>query len=307
MKHITEISTSEFIFDNIEVGICPAGYKKCNCDDKTRSVEFKRVDLFAGQLLKKADEKKNRIVFLVDGSLRVRIEGKSDFDLNAGQTVFLVHGCNAEITATSDALMYLLDSSNKILFCKHYVLSSLTDYGGDINESATILPIPPQISLFLRGLMLSSKEMNKPCYHMMKEYEFVIIAWYAYGTERLRSFFRDALTPRDDFKAFVLNSYDKVDTMQQLARLSNMSLSTFRRFFTDTFGETYQSWRMKQKARKIVEAIEDGVMSNAEIMRQLGFKSYPAFYRFCTKHLDKNPTMLKEKYASNSQLFRNTD
>ena len=103
-------------------------------------------------------------------------------------------------------------------------------------------------------------------YHRMKASELFMMIKLLYTPTEQAYFFQTIMQPRDNFRVFVCNNYDRVQSVAGLAALAGMSLSVFKRRFAEHFHDSVYHWMLQQKARKILADIRDGEDSTKALM-----------------------------------------
>lgn len=297
MKHFHRSFDS--LWDDFQIASCPAGCRQCSYDKDRFSVRFSLATLLSQQSLPQSSYRAHRILFLFSGSLSAHFEAGTRLDLYAGQCVFLARTANVTVQAHADSNMILLDFNNRLIFCHRDLLQTMAAKRDVSAECPPVMHIHEKLQVFFQTLrpVLEARQLQNPCYHIVKEHELFLLMWHFYGETCLGCFFREILRPRDDFRLFVQNSYLKADDVAGLARMANMSERTFARRFKETFDESYHSWRVKQKAEDIRQAIRDGVLETEELIRLFSFPSYRAFYNFCLRHIGTTPKGLIDENA----------
>lgn len=279
---------------------CPAGYKSCSYKRDHPWGEFKKVWLGKGNFLPSTIRKAHRILFLVSGNLHIRLDGQHHY-LGEKQCMFLVKDSKVRLEVTADAEIYLLDFTNRMIFCHNDVLTVMVLDGGSNDSDSPVMSIVPELLAFLRGLSTELLQAKMACYHVVKEHELCLLMWHVYGVTKLSVFFRSILHPKDDFELFVQSSYRKVETLAEIARMANLSESSFRRKFRETFNENYYGWRVKQISSDMIRTIRNGILAKEELMELFNFKTYQSFYRFCTRNMGHSPTELIEIWAPQNE------
>lgn len=284
---------------------CPVGCTTCSAEKEHLATRFTRTLLPEAHLLSEAGCRAHRILFLLSGHLHIRIGRNDSYHLSDRQCIFLARKQNFQVSALRESEVITLTFNNRITLCRHDMLAEILVKGTTAADSP-VLHIIPEILRFFEGLgpALDPEGTHLPCYHIIKEHELFLMMRHFYGDTKLKSFFRDAVRPKDDFQTFVRCSYLRAENLSELARIGHMSESSFIRKFRETFREPYHTWLVKQKAADIEQTVRGGIRDNNELIHKFGFKSYLAFYRFCQRYLHCSPSALKAKYACDSAVWR---
>lgn len=136
----------------------------------------------------------------------------------------------------------------------------------------------------------------------LKARELLLTALLTRGEEEMARWMAPLMMARDNFEAFVWANHDRARGVEHLAELAGMGLSTFKRKFTDTFGESVYQWMMKQKALSVGREMSSGRADIQELMSRFGFNSHVQFNRFCHKFLGEAPSILLKHNNTVNQM-----
>lgn len=150
--------------------------------------------------------------------------------------------------------------------------------------------------------LLGSEELCE-----LKTRELVLTALLTRGEGEMARWMAPLMMARDNFEAFVWANHDRAKGVEHLAELAGMGLSTFKRRFSQTFGESVYQWMMKQKARAVEREISGGRADIQELMSRLGFHSHVQFNRFCHKYLGEAPSKLLKRNNTTNQIINATE
>lgn len=91
----------------------------------------------------------------------------------------------------------------------------------------------------------------------------------------------------------------RMDSLDELVKLSNMSKRTFFRKFKAAFNTTAYQWMLKQTVNTIIDEFSrpDAVLN--EVAERLGFHSISNFSNFCKRNTGHTPTELIQKCRNN--------
>lgn len=273
---------------------CPVGCPVCRYDGGLYPARFHSVRLPQDADLSGMERRANHIVFLLGGTLHVRIEGNEHHYLNSGQCMFLPRTQYPDIRAIAPSRVVWLDFSNRIVLGGQDALASTVLSGIHPAEGLPILSVSPQVE----RLLTEVQALEIPCYHMLKQYElfFLMKAFYAGG--ELGRFFNAVLRPIHDFRAFVESNYANDDTLEDIARKTNLSKSYFIKRFKESFGISVHQWLVKQKEEQLKKMLAAGKYDTEEMARRLGLKSQKGLYQFCRQRFRCSMTELKQRLTA---------
>ena len=272
-------------------GACPVHCPVCRYDGNVYPARFHSVELPGNADLLGMERKANHIVFLLEGTLHIHIEGNEHHYLNSGQCMFLPRTQRPDIRAIAPSRVVWLDFSNRLVLGGQDALASTVLSGGRPAEGIPILPVVPQIERLLTEVQI----LEMPCYHMLKQYELFFLMKASYSDDELSRFFHAILRPVHDFRAFVESNYANTDTLEDIAGKANLSKSYFIKRFKESFGVSVHQWLVKQKEEQLKKMLAAGKYDTEEMARRLGLKSQKGLYQFCRQRFRCSMTELKER------------
>jgi AraC-like DNA-binding protein len=129
----------------------------------------------------------------------------------------------------------------------------------------------------------------------MKELFFLL---RAYNTkEDLADFFSPLLTDDMDFYNFVLNNYQSIKTVKELAFLADYSLTGFEKRFKKVFGMSAHQWMKNQLSSSLYHEISCSRKSFTEISDMFGFSSSAHLSNFCKAVFGATPSAIRREIA----------
>ena len=114
-------------------------------------------------------------------------------------------------------------------------------------DAVPVLDIRSGIGTLLEGLFPAPELAACDRYHKMKAAELFMLIKLLYTSSEHAYFFQSLVRPRDDFRSFVSNNYERAGSVAELAALAGMSLSAFKRRFAEHFEESVYRWMMHRK------------------------------------------------------------
>ena len=279
-------------------GSCPVNCPVCRYDGGVYPARFHSVGLPKDADLLGMKHKTNHIVFLLEGTLHIRIRESEHHYLNAGQCMFFPRTQYPDIRTVTPSRIVWLDFTNRVVLGGHDVLALAVLSGDRSAEGIPILPVLPQIE----RLLTEVQAMEVPCYHMLKQYELFFLMKASYAGDELRRFFNAILRPTHDFRAFVESNYANTDTLEDIAGKANLSKSYFIKRFKEVFGISVYKGLVKQKEEQFKKMLVTGKYDTEEMVRQLGLKSQNGLYHFCRKRFGCSMTELKQRLTSTGTM-----
>lgn len=254
---------------------------------------FAELKLPAGEGVTFAADRMVRILFVMSGSLALNENGSEMKLVTSKHSVCLARGHVFTVTAKDDARVVVLSLIHRIEFCEQDIFDREMPYDTIVpSEAAPMLAMHASIEELLEGMFRIKDLNNCARYQKMKVTELFMMIKVLYTPTEHAYFFQSMIQPQDNFRVFVCNNYEKAQGVAELATLAGMSLSVFKRRFSEHFNDSVYHWMMRQKALKVFSDIRDGEDSTKVLMNKYGFRHYTQFSRFCKNYLQATPAQL---------------
>lgn len=129
----------------------------------------------------------------------------------------------------------------------------------------------------------------------VKEVILLLLNTSSKRAEKIKAILGDIFNPTEaSFKEIIkAHCYDNLTT-EQFALLCNMSISTFKRRFGETFGENPASYIRKRKLEKAARLIKNTSESIASICYDTGFSDTSNFTKIFRAHFECTPKMYRK-------------
>ena len=178
-------------------------------------------------------------------------------------------------------------------------------YGGDFpsvikptNEKKSTLEIPGSmlITHFIESLALyfAHPDLMNPDLLLLKMKEIVLILMQTGDAGTLSSLFLDLYSPRQATISDVMENHLQSDlSIEELASLAGLSISTFKREFQKQFHDTPANYLKDKRLEETKKLLLKTDLSVSEICYRVGFKDIAHFSR-----------SFKNKYQVSPSVFR---
>lgn len=233
----------------------------------------------------------NLICFLQEGLKEIRkpdskliLQNDSIFLLKSGNTLM------SEKTTIENAYKSIL-----MFFSDEFVFNFLTKNkitlpSKDFTEKDIIsIKKDDYISNFEISLDLISSNSNQKL--LENKAEEILLYLFEKCSEIIIPFFQTILKKNNDIP--FLNVIQKEEnsnlTIEELAFLCNMSISTFKRKFSDVFQTSPKQYFIEQKMQKAIALLQQNKRPS-EIYTDLGYETLSAFSNEFKKHFGTSPT-----------------
>ncbi|PIB26207.1 hypothetical protein BFP77_14705 [Maribacter sp. 4U21] len=152
--------------------------------------------------------------------------------------------------------------------------------------------------LFLGSLkiLLSLDDSNKEFILNYKVQEFVSYLIKTYGKEVLDFIFTNSNFEPSGFKNLMWKQVLKNHTLEELAYISNMSVSKFKRTFKDIFDDTPINWFREQNILESCKLLENTKISISEISEFIGYQNPSSFIKVFKKYNGITPNEYRERF-----------
>lgn len=251
----------------------------------------------------------NKIVFLIEGRVRLNFRDQPAYEVVKGQIVFIPAGgdYSYELLANTVAIIFRLHQP--VMLCQSYSIEKLYELnappkiGTVVEERISgkarrigILEINSRLWSFLDGVIdCVGDGLKCSCWFDLKIKEILLLFRIYYTKEELCDFFYLILSGNTAFSEYVRLHWQMYPTVLEMAASLNMTQKQFSTRFMAVFKQTPYRWMMERKAELAYDDIVSTKKSFKEIAFEHGFHSDTQFSRFCKNCLGKSPTELRQQ------------
>ena len=239
----------------------------------------------------------NRIVFLLKGKIIFSYECQVNNIFDEGTFLMFPHGGKYIMNVEENSDIVMVNMHNEISFCNHFPLEMLFGLNKSIvsENSAYPLKINEMISDYL-DIVVKSISDGLRCihFHELKQKELLFYLRTYYSKKDLAAFFAPILNNDFHFSRLIYRYYESAKSIENLANLTNYSVSGFKKRFIKVFGMPPHSWIEKEKAKKIYYEINCTQKTFKEISIEYDFSSAAHFDKFCKRAYGMSPGVLRE-------------
>lgn len=263
-------------------------------------IGFNSKELKQGETLELEDKYFNYLIFILEGEMMMSCNEFRNHLCVGGEMVFVSQDSTASGEAVTDVKYMQLSFDNQFTLCDQLALESLQDFDkkpavfNKIDIRTPLLSVLESVQFYLRHKILCKH------LHVIKQKEVFLILRAFYAKEEIARFLSPMLNRDMDFKAFVLQHYQEVKTVEELAGMCKMSVRSFNRKFNDYFDDSPYSWMLKQKSRHIRTKLADGKVPFGTIIKEYGFSSPAHFTTYCKKQFGQSPSKLRKQLVSDN-------
>ncbi len=231
------------------------------------------------------------IVFVVGGSVAVATGDFPEVAVTAGQMFLIPPHTAYRGQALEKTQLMACRFEPEMLLRKDLFVNDLMPYSKEDPGGVYLLPVHRLIRshLTLTGIYMRAG-MDSDVFFDIKKQELFHLLFSLCHPRELALFFHPVLGDDLPFRIFVVNNWQKVKTVQQLAALAGYSASGFIKKFVRHFNESPYRWMSQQKAGLILREINSGRVPLKEIAQKYRFSSYQHFSEFCKARYGVSPT-----------------
>ena len=243
--------------------------------------------------------KVHKIIFIVDGELEHSYENQNKKNISKGNVMLIPAGYKISCKALTDVSLVVFRINKEIQLCDRFPLSRLSGVYDDVDglnigylemKDCTWNYINDLTKYILHGFK---------CYHYfdLKINEFMFILRGFYSKEELFLFFYPLISSDTGFTHQVLLRYQQAKNVQELAALTNYSVSGFEKHFKKAFGVSAGKWLKERRAINIYHEINSSQKSLKSICSDFGFSSITYFNDYCKRQFGVPPGEIRKQIS----------
>lgn len=234
------------------------------------------------------------IVFLIKGRFKLSYGKLVNKEITEGKMMLFPPGSHIVAEVIEDVHFIICRLRDVVQLCECMSLERLHKETECDSGDFYMLDMNDRINKFIE-LFVECVEDGLHCTYYfntkMKELFFMLRAYYI--KEQLASFFCPMLGKDAQFMNLMYRSYRNVKTVQELADLSNYSLSGFKKQFQKVFGTSASEWMSQQKATRVFQDLNNSPLSIKELAYKHDFSSVSAFSSFCKQKFGIPPGKIR--------------
>jgi AraC-like DNA-binding protein len=252
-----------------------------------------------------------RIMFIMEGSFSFSSGRYIKQQVKKGSIFLLPPRFNCQMVFEEDTAIMDFHIYTKMNFCEQFPIELLYEekhwYTDDDDEKMYLLPINKRIQDFLLLLTRILKDGLKCSYLFelkLKEVLYYLRAYYP--KEELILFFAPIASNDATFSELIYEHANHVKTVHELAKITNYSLSGFKKRFQKNFGISAHEWITKQKAKKIYHEINCSRKTFTDISIEYNFSSPSHLDNFCKRVFGYSPGEIRKQNQLKTNIKYNT-
>jgi AraC-like DNA-binding protein len=262
---------------------------------------FRYREVNTGEIVDKLNTAYYHLIFLRNGLLKVHCNEFIDRRVQSEECVMIPRSAELSCEALRDSSMLVLSFDILQDVCDKAMIHSYRPYSTQTVYSFNPIAIRYPLNSFL-DLLTAYLNGGIDCEHLheIKQKELFIVLRRCYSKEEILSLLHPIIGI-SDFKNFILQNYQIVDHIGELADLSGMGRTAFDAKFREVFGIPPHQWILKRMAAQIQYKMMDPEVTIKDIMIEFKFNSATHFNRFCKQQFNCTPGELLKR----SRSYRN--
>jgi len=261
-------------------------------DGKPAEVNFYFYQSNESSKNNKINFKQNLLCFILEGQKEV-FSSNSSISVGTDKVLLLQAGNVLMSEKTTNSGTY---KSVLVFFSDNFLLKFVadkkikTDTNNIGNRSMNSLLKDSYIYNFENSLLLCETALNKNRELALAKLEEILIYLLETNATELTHFIQNALNrKKHHLFSDIINSQTNPNlTVEELAFLCNMSVSTFKRKFSEVYHTTPKQYFIEQKMNQAVFLLKQ-YKRPSEIYFELGYENLSAFSREFKKHIGVSP------------------
>lgn len=257
---------------------------------------FEILDFEKGQEWNLQNED-DTILFILSGQIGFSFGKRTGLSMNKNEFFLIPIGFDFAAEWKTAGKAIIVKMQRHIDFGKLLSIDLLLKEGED-NETPdiTILPIRNPLDEFIRDIVfLDSEGLNFYAFMELKYKELFFLFWGYYTKKEMHDFFYLHFTDDFKFSEFVLKNYRKVKAVNELAVMSNYSISGFSKRFKKVFGKSPYQWMQQKRSEDILFELLNTEKNFKEICDEYNFTSPSHLNEFCKSYFGHPPGVIRRK------------
>lgn len=264
-------------------------------NDDLHPIDFKKIN--SSEFIE-SEEPQNRLIFVMSGEILLSVDGREQPILQKNQFVFIPSNQKITILANQDSALITLRLHKGVNLKQYYNLKerAVADQDSDFYVIECSELLYGHLKLLQKIL---EKNLADNYYLNLKLNELLLSFGWFYSKEELTKLFASQLSKDCDFASYIINNGYKYQSIGELAKDMNYSISGFDKKFKRVFGVSGYKYIKAQKAKRVLQSIYSDKLSFKEIAETFNFSSESYFYEFCKTEFGKTPGEIRRSHNPN--------
>ena len=276
-----------------------------SCQNYMTTIEagFKIIEFTEDTEFREDNTNKNYLLFFLKGDFTIDYNQFQNKSFQTGDMILIPRSSSFKGVAQRGATLLSMFFDVPENSCDKLLLHLLSNMCKEIEYNFEPIKIRYPLTPFLEVLThCISNGMNCAHLHKLMQQEFFFLLRGFYKKEEIATLLYPIIGKEVEFKDFVMDNYTKVNNIEQLISLSNLSRSYFFTKFTEVFGMTAKQWMLKQRNQLILKKLTEPGICIKDVIEELGFETQGYFGRYCKQHFGCTPRQLIKRYQANNEI-----
>ena len=250
----------------------------------------------------------NQLYFLIKGKIKYNFEYQVNKIFKAGTFLLFPRGSTCVMNIEECSQLVSVRLHHEINFCNHFPLTMLAEVNlseEKAKENCLLhaLKTNEVIDEWLHNVVKTVTAGLRCIYFQeLKQKEILYYLRVSYLKEELYAFFAPILNSDAAFSSLIYQHYESTKSLEKLAKITNYSMSGFKRKFAKVFGIPPAQWMKREKAKKIYHEINCTSKPFKDLAEEYEFSSPAHFDKFCKRMYSASPGTLREKTRQRTLL-----
>lgn len=252
------------------------------------------ITMKAGEIMKLNNKTASHFIFVLSGGITISFNQYKNRPVLENEMFFLFKNNHFKWKASADTTLLLSGYNTATFPCTSAKAGVLYNVKANIQFKCCGMVMKDEVRIIVNQ-MKYYLESGINCHHMylLKYKELYLIFKHYYTYEEIVQVFYLSLKNDPFFSDQVLENYQKVKTVKELANLLGYGIKTFEKLFKENFDDSPYQWMQKRKALHILQKLMNPGISLKQIMYDFKFTTSSHFNFYCKQHLGASPTQIR--------------
>lgn len=259
------------------------------------------ITMKAGEIMKLNNKTASHFIFVLSGGITISFNQYKNRPVLENEMFFLFKNNHFKWKASADTTLLLSGYNTGTFPCTNAKAGVLYNVKANIQFKCCGMVMKDEVRIIVNQ-MKYYLESGINCHHMylLKYKELYLIFKHYYTYEEIVQVFYLSLKNDPFFSDQVLENYQKVKTVKELANLLGYGIKTFEKLFKENFDDSPYQWMQKRKALHILQKLMNPGISLKQIMYDFKFTTSSHFNFYCKQHLGASPTQIRSNNKDNN-------
>lgn len=259
------------------------------------------ITMKAGEIMKLNNKTASHFIFVLSGGITISFNQYKNRPVLENEMFFLFKNNHFNWKASADTTLLLSGYNTATFPCTNAKAGVLYNVKANIQFKCCGMVMKDEVRIIVNQ-MKYYLESGINCHHMylLKYKELYLIFKHYYTYEEIVQVFYLSLKNDPFFSDQVLENYQKVKTVKELANLLGYGIKTFEKLFKENFDDSPYQWMQKRKALHILQKLMNPGISLKQIMYDFKFTTSSHFNFYCKQHLGASPTQIRSNNKDNN-------